>query len=87
MAKRGRKTNIWQVLPREKKLVRPHIRITKKGMQYVESHMREYPVNPFKDNKDAIRPKSAVEKEKRSLMEKIKEDKERIAEKLACLLR
>jgi len=84
---KGRKTNIWQILPREKKLVKPHIRVTKKGVQYVEAHMREYPVNPFKDNKDVIKPKSVVEKEKRGLMEKIIEDKEQIANKLACLLR
>jgi len=35
--------NPWLFNPRAKKLVKPHLRVTKKGVSWVEGFMHEYP--------------------------------------------
>jgi len=83
-AMRRRRINPWQVLPRERKLVKAHVRLTKRGIQFVEPHMREYPTNPFKD---MPKPKSQDLKrlkQQETQLNKLLDEKRKFIDAMRC---
>ena len=76
--------NPWLFNPRAKKLVKPHLRVTKKGVSWVEGFMHEYPSKLNELFSGRIRPKKKDEPSKI----KVKKDSnaELVKKKARCLL-
>jgi len=87
MRRKKNRINLWNILPREKRFRKSHIRVTKYGVQFVEGHLHDYPVNPFKDiirPKERGRTKSKVKE--MDLRKRMIEEKERYSKGMNCMI-
>ena len=79
-----RRTNPWLKNPRTKKMVKPHLRVTKKGVEWIDTFLHEYPKKIAEKLAGKIRPKK---KEKEGKIEPKKEKAIReLKDKALCML-